>query len=94
MVDTRIVSLLASSTEILCALGVEDQLVGRSHECDYPPSVARLPTVTEIKLDPSQPSGQIDLTVKQIIEKGLSIYEVDPNLLSELNPDIIITPGP
>ena len=60
----RIVSLIASATEIVCALGCEDQLVGRSHECDYPESVKRLPVCTEPKFNVEGTSYQIDQRVK------------------------------
>ncbi len=56
----RIVSLLPSATEIVCALGFESQLIGRSHECDYPAAVTRLPALTEPKFNPERPSGEID----------------------------------
>ena len=57
---SRIVSLIPSATEIVCALGFEDALVGRSHECDYPPSVQHLPILTEPKLDLNGGSREID----------------------------------
>ena len=64
-IPQRIVSLLPSSTEILCALGLRERLVGVSHECDYPANVIGLPTVTELKLDPHGLSGEIDMRVRQ-----------------------------
>ena len=73
----RIVSLIASATEIVCALGFEDQLVGRSHECDYPESVRRLPVCTEPKFDVDGTSCEIDQRVKAILHDGLSVYRVD-----------------
>ena len=60
----RIVSLIASATEIVCALGFEEQLVGRSHECDYPESVRRLPVCTAPKFDVEGSSCEIDQRVK------------------------------
>ena len=89
-VETRIVSLIASSTEIVCALGLENQLVGRSHECDYPTTVSSLPICTEPKfLDGT--SYQIDERIKAILQEGLSVYRVDAALLAQLAPDVIIT---
>lgn len=90
--DHRIVTLIASATEIVCALGLEECLVGRSHECDYPPSVRRLPQVSR-PLFPVSPSNSraIDLAVKDRLRLALSIYEVDAKLLRSLAPDIIIT---
>src|SRR5262245_2920787 len=87
----RIVSLIASATEIACALGFEDQLVGRSHECDYPPSVQGLPVCTAPKIDVHAPSGAIDASIKNILRDGLSVYRVDAEKLRELKPDFIVT---
>jgi iron complex transport system substrate-binding protein len=86
----RVVSLIASSTEIVCALGLREQLVGRSHECDYPPSVRELPVCTEPKFADGT-SYQIDERVKAILQEGLSVYRVDAEALDELGPDVIIT---
>ncbi len=91
MTDPRIVTLLASATEIVCALGYEDALVARSHECDHPPSVRRLPACTESKIDTENSSRDIDDQVKEIVEQGLSVYRVDGDLLKELRPDVIVT---
>ena len=88
---TRIVSLIASATEIVCALGFESQLVGRSHECDYPPSVKSLPQLTSPKFKVEGSSLEIDQRVKSIVEEALSVYRVEPNLLEELKPTHIIT---
>lgn len=87
----RIVSLIASSTEIVCALGCEDWLVGRSHECDYPTSVRDLPVCTEPLIDPTASSGEIDRQVKQALREALSVYRVYEDLLARLQPDVIIT---
>jgi len=87
----RIISLIASSTETVCALGFEDQLVGRSHECDYPPSVMKLPACSEPKINIDANSKEIDDQVKNIVSDGLSVYKVDIDRLKELKPDIIIT---
>ncbi len=87
----RVVSLLPSLTEIVCALGCGERLVGRSHECDFPAGVERLPACTEAKLDASAPSGEIDERVKALVRDGLSIYRVDPARLAELRPDVVLT---
>lgn len=87
----RIVSLLPSTTEIACKLGFEQNLVGRSHECDYPESVEKLPVLTEPKYSENGTSIDIDNRVKSLIEKGLSVYKVDAEKLASLNPDIILT---
>jgi iron complex transport system substrate-binding protein len=87
----RIVSLIASATEIVCALGFEDQLVGRSHECDYPESVKRLPVCTRPKLDVHASSAEIDRQVKSLVEGALAVYDVDAALLERLEPDVIVT---
>src|SRR6266567_1437804 len=89
--NRRIVSLIASATEIVCALGFEDQLVGRSHECDYPPTVKLLPQLTSPKFKVEGSSLEIDQRVKSIIEEALSVYRVDAGMLEELAPTHIIT---
>jgi iron complex transport system substrate-binding protein len=87
----RIVSLLPSATEIVCTLGAEDQLVGRSHECDYPPSVHSLPICTAPKIDVQAGSGEIDRQVKNLVREAVSIYQIDTQKLRQLQPDIILT---
>jgi iron complex transport system substrate-binding protein len=87
----RVVSLIASATEIVCALGFEDQLVGRSHECDFPESVKRLPVCTEPKFDVEGSSYEIDQRVKAVLQEGLSVYRVHADLLKQLSPDVIVT---
>jgi iron complex transport system substrate-binding protein len=87
----RVVSLIASATEIVCALGFEGQLVGRSHECDFPESVKRLPVCTEPKFDVEGSSSEIDQRVKGVLRDGLSVYRVHANLLRQLRPDVIVT---
>jgi iron complex transport system substrate-binding protein len=90
-VPQRLVSLIASSTEIVCALGLGERLVGRSHECDYPEWVKRLPVVTSPKFQPDGTSYEIDQRVKAIVQEGLSVYRVDGERLRELRPDLILT---
>src|SRR5215210_8782947 len=87
----RIVSLIASATEIVAALGLEDQLVGRSHECDYPESVRRLPLCTSPKFAVTGSSADIDRRVKETLQSDTSVYSVDARLLDELRPDVIVT---
>src|SRR5688572_17071422 len=87
----RIVSLIASSTEIICALGMEKDLVGRSHECDFPLTIKTLPIVTELKFIADGTSYQIDQRIKAILQEGLSVYRVKSDVLKDLNPDVIIT---
>jgi iron complex transport system substrate-binding protein len=87
----RIVSLIASATEIVCALGFEDQLVGRSHECDFPESIKRLPACTEPKFDIHASSAAIDASVKSLLREALSVYRVGAEKLRELRPDVIVT---
>src|SRR5262249_15141102 len=87
----RIVSLIASATEIVCALGFENDLVGRSHECDHPPSVKRLPVCTAPKFALDGTSYEIDQRVKALVQEGLSVYRVDGELLRQLEPDVIVT---
>ena len=87
----RIVTMIASATEIVCALGCEDQLIARSHECDYPPSVRRLPICTAPSFDVHGSSGDIDRRVKSLLEEAVLIYRVDGDLLRALRPDIIVT---
>jgi iron complex transport system substrate-binding protein len=88
---TRIVSLIASSTEIVCALGFGDDLVGRSHECDFPEWVSRLPVCTAPKFPTDGTSYEIDQRVKAILQEGLSVYRVDSERLRALRPEVIIT---
>ena len=87
----RIISLLPSSTEIVCALGLREHLVGVSHECDYPADVVGLPILTEPKLDPRGTSGDIDTRVREIVQEGLSVYRLQTEALQRLKPDLIVT---
>ena len=91
MHNKRIISLLPAATEIICALGLSDNLVGRSHECDYPESVKTLPICSDAKFLPGGNSAQIDQQVKEILTEALSIYEIDKALIQSLKPDVIIT---
>ncbi len=91
MSEPRIVSLIASATEIVCALGFEDCMVGRSHECDFPPSVERLPVCSSSKVDVDGSSRAIDDQVRAIVADALSVYRVNARLLDELAPTVIVT---
>lgn len=87
----RIVSLLASGTELVCALGLGDRLVGRSHECDHPAWVTRLPAVSEPTFDITGSSRDIDERVRERLRAGTPLYEIDEARLASLAPDIVIT---
>src|SRR5580704_10682292 len=89
----RIVSLIASATEIVCALGLQEQLVGRSHECDFPPAVRHLPVCTRPRFNIEGTSREIDERVKAAVREGPSVYWVDAARLRELRPDVIVTQG-
>jgi iron complex transport system substrate-binding protein len=91
MSKRRIISLLPSCTEIICALDCENQLVGRSHECDFPLGVKHLPVCSSAKINVGASSGEIDREVKSLLQQALSIYEIDTAKLKELRPDIILT---
>ena len=87
----RIISLLASATETVCALSEERSLVGRSHECDYPPSIMHLPVCTESRIDATASSAAIDEQVKNSLRNALSLYQVRVGELERLRPDVLIT---
>lgn len=91
MSDLKIISLLPAATEIVCALGLEAHLVGRSHECDFPESVKHLPVCSSAKFISGSDSAEIDRQVKEILTDALSIYTIDRELIKQLNPDVIIT---
>lgn len=90
MPSPRIVSLLPSATEIVCALGLESALVGRSHECDFPHGVERLPVCTSPKVG-GRDTREIHDSVSAILEHDISVYDVDAELLRELAPTHVIT---
>src|SRR4051812_3508172 len=87
----RIASLLASGTELVCALGAGDELVARSHECDHPPWVRQLPCVSEPTFDITGSSAEIDALVRARLAAGEPLYRVDEAALLALAPDVIIT---
>ncbi len=86
----RIVSLLPSATEIVCALGFETQLVGRSHECDFPRGIERLPVCTQAKVGGAD-TREIHNSVSEILQQDISVYRVDAELLRELQPTHVVT---
>ena len=87
----RIVSLVPHATELLFALGLGDQVVGVTHECDYPDEAQDLPQVTRDVLQGGLPPGEVDAAVRARTEAGESIYELDDELVRELEPDLIVT---
>ena len=89
--EKRIVSLLPSCTEIICKLGYRRHLVGISHECDYPNSISGLPVLTKTRLSTEGTSIEINKSVTDLLQRGLSVYDVDASLLKSLSPDIIVT---
>lgn len=87
----RIVSLLPAATEIVCALGGEAWLVGRSHECDFPAGVLSRPICSRSRIEVSGSSRDIDNNVKQTLRDGLSLFEVDVERLNQIEPTLILT---
>jgi iron complex transport system substrate-binding protein len=87
----KIVSLLPAATEIVCALGLEKSLVGRSHECDFPDPVKQLPVCSEANFPDNLSSSAIDVKVKEILADALSVYSVKREVIKQLAPDVVIT---
>lgn len=87
----RIVSLLPSATELVCALGAADELVGISHECDFPDAIRDRAVLTRSRIDAHGSSRAIDRAVRGVIRDAISIYDVDADRLAALAPDVIIT---
>ena len=88
----RVVSLLPSATEIVCALDATDLLVGISHECDYPDSIRDRKVLTSSRIDPSGTSREIDIAVREaLVREALSVYKVDDAGLATLDPDVVVT---
>jgi iron complex transport system substrate-binding protein len=88
----RIASMLSSATEIVYALGLQDHLVGISHECDWPPQALSLPRLSRSRFDPAGlTSGEIDAAVRRCMAEHGSVYEVDVDALREVRPDVILT---
>ena len=89
----KIVSLVPSASEIICDLGLEKNLVGVSHECNYPTSLRKINTVTSSNIDSTKSQKEIDESVREKVNENSPLYEVDTNQINQLKPDIIITQG-
>ena len=89
----NIASLVPSATEALFALGLGDDVVAVTHECDFPPEATRLPHLTRSVLEPGLDAGQIDARVRELVGAGEALYAVDERRLAELDPDLIVTPA-
>jgi len=87
----RVASLLPSATEIVCALGARETLVGVSHECDFPAGVADLPALTRARLKPVTTSRDIDTDVRAILQDALAVYEIELDRLATARPELIVT---
>jgi iron complex transport system substrate-binding protein len=87
----RIASLVPSATEMLFALGLGEDVVGVTHECDYPPAATELPQLTATVLPPRLSAGEIDAAVKEVVGEGRALYTLDEERLAELAPDLIVT---
>ncbi len=87
----RIASLLPSATELVCALGLVDELVGVSHDCDYPPEIRGTAVLSEAIVTPDLPSGAIDARIRAQVHRGKSVYHLDAGQLAALRPDLILT---
>ena len=90
---TRIISLLPAATEMICGIGLREQLVGVSHECNWPQGLDGLPRVTRSRIDSSADSAAIDAQVKQFAASGESFYEIDADQIASLRPTLIVTQG-
>ena len=87
----RIASLLPSATEIVCALGARAELVGRSHECDFPPGIEDVPVLTSARVGALPSSRAIDAAVRDVLKDALAIYQIDLERLRAARPDAIVT---
>jgi len=87
----RIVSLLPSATEIVCALGLGEHLVGVSHDCDYPSEILGRRVLSDAIVTGQEPSGQIDAAIREQVHRGKSVYHLDAAALAALQPDLILT---
>src|SRR5687768_12976843 len=87
----RIASLVPSSTEALFALGLGDQVVAVTHECDWPPEAAAIPHLTRTVVPAGLSAAEIDRTVRETVASGRPLYELDAERLAELEPDLIVT---
>lgn len=89
--NLRIISLLPAATEMVCLLGLQDLLVGISHDSDYPRSITRLPKITTTVIDQSLPSREIDKKIRESNHRGQSVFHIDKKQLAELAPNLILT---
>jgi iron complex transport system substrate-binding protein len=87
----RIASLVPSATEMLFALGLGGDVVGVTHECDFPAAAAELPQLTATVLPEGLDAGEIDAAVKEVVGEGGALYSLDEERLAELEPDLIVT---
>lgn len=87
----RILSLLPAATEIIYQLGLENNLIGVSHECDYPSVVKQKPQVTSSTVQSSMSSKKIDQMVKKGVHKGLGVFHINEEILKKLRPNLILT---
>jgi iron complex transport system substrate-binding protein len=87
----RIVSLVPSATEMLFALGLGDEVIAVTHECDYPPAARERPKVTRDVIGPGLTPAEVDRAVRELTEQGKAIYELDEPALRRLQPDLIVT---
>jgi iron complex transport system substrate-binding protein len=87
----RIASLVPSATEALCALGLSDELVAVTHECDFPAEVVALPHLTRSVIPDGLPAAEIDARVREVTSRGEALYELDEVTLAELQPDLVVT---
>jgi iron complex transport system substrate-binding protein len=90
-VGYRVASLLPAATEIVCAVGAEADLVGISHECDFPEGVRRLPALTSARVHPVGTSREIDRGVRLVLQDALAVYEIQLERLEAARPDVIVT---
>jgi iron complex transport system substrate-binding protein len=87
----RVVSLLPSATEHVCAVGARDLLVGVSHECDFPGDVVGLPILTRCRTSLGRDSLAIDRSIRNLLQRAVAVYEVDVDALAAVRPDVIVT---
>lgn len=90
-IEPRVASLLPSATELVCAVGAQHALVGRSHECDFPSEVSDVPCLTRPRVEMPQASGAIDRSIRDTLANALSVYEVDLDALEAARPDVVVT---